>query len=393
MADAGVRIELIKFYFKLGLLYKDITTVLSVKHGITISERHLRRILNINGLSRHKDYSDVANVLLFISNELNHSGQLHGYRWMHAKCLANGLRVRKEDVRLILSALDPNGCQARKARRLNRREYFAKGPNFIWHIDSYDKLKPYGFCINGCIDGFSRNIVWLFVYHNSSDPRIIGGYFISTVEKLNGVPTLVRGDMGTENCYVKSFQRFLRRNRQNEEVNENAFIEGASTHNQRIECWWGHFRKQCAEFWIDLFQRIRNNGYFSGDILDKGILQFCFMGMIQDEMDEVVKVWNMHLIRPTRNCVMPSGRPTVMYQTPTLYGTQNYQSFVPMEDIDTCRAECLFRETYPCDKEIFDLCAFIMEEERLAFPTDPYEGLDLYLFLRNNIRQDLENLQ
>ncbi|KAL3877105.1 hypothetical protein ACJMK2_034860 [Sinanodonta woodiana] len=129
MADAGVRIELIKFYFKLGLLYKDITTVPSVKHGITISERHLRRILNINGLSRHNDYSDVANVLLFISNELNHSGQLHEYRSMHVKCYSNGLKVRKEDVRLILSALDPNGCQARKARRLNRREYCAKGPN------------------------------------------------------------------------------------------------------------------------------------------------------------------------------------------------------------------------------------------------------------------------
>lgn len=89
---------------------------------------------------------------------------------------------------------------------------------------------------------------------------------------------------------------------------------------------------------------------------------------------------------------MPSGRPAVMYQIPTLYGTRNYQCGVPMEDIDACRADCLFRETYPCEKEIFDLCAFIMNEERLAFPTDPYEGLDLYLVLRNNIGQDLENL-
>ncbi|KAL3886728.1 hypothetical protein ACJMK2_026706 [Sinanodonta woodiana] len=175
MVNVGVRIELIKFYFKLGLLYNAFITVRSVQHAITISQSHLRRILILNWLSSHKDYSDVANVLFCISNELNHSGQLHGYRWMQTKCLANGLKFRQENVRLILSALDPNGCQARKAR-LNRRAYFAKRLNFIWHIDSYDKLKPYGFCINGCIDGFPRNIVWLYVYHTFSDPIIIGGH-------------------------------------------------------------------------------------------------------------------------------------------------------------------------------------------------------------------------
>ena len=37
------------------------------------------------------------------------------------------------------------------------------GPNFIWHIDGYDKLKPYGFCIHGAVDGYSRRILWLEV--------------------------------------------------------------------------------------------------------------------------------------------------------------------------------------------------------------------------------------
>jgi hypothetical protein len=35
------------------------------------------------------------------------------------------------------------------------------GPNFAWHADGYDKLKPYGFPIHGCIDGFSRRLIWL----------------------------------------------------------------------------------------------------------------------------------------------------------------------------------------------------------------------------------------
>ena len=29
-----------------------------------------------------------------------------------------------------------------------------QGPNYIWHVDAYDKLKPYGMSISGCIDGY-----------------------------------------------------------------------------------------------------------------------------------------------------------------------------------------------------------------------------------------------
>ena len=30
-------------------------------------------------------------------------------------------------------------------------------------MDGFDKLKPYGFPIHGCIDGFSRKLLWLEV--------------------------------------------------------------------------------------------------------------------------------------------------------------------------------------------------------------------------------------
>ena len=69
-----------------------------------------------------------------------------------------GLVVDKETVRLILKTLDPEGVERRSRRRLKRRKYYAKGPNYIWHIDGYDKLKPFGFCIHGAIDGYSRRV-------------------------------------------------------------------------------------------------------------------------------------------------------------------------------------------------------------------------------------------
>ena len=44
--------------------------------------------------------------------------------------------------------------RAVKDRQIYEGIYFLfQGPNFLGHIDGYDKLKAYGFAIHGCIDG------------------------------------------------------------------------------------------------------------------------------------------------------------------------------------------------------------------------------------------------
>jgi hypothetical protein len=50
--------------------------------------------------------------------------------------------------------LDTEGVKCRRRARIVRRRYTSPGPNFVWHVDGYDKLKPYGFEIHGCIDGY-----------------------------------------------------------------------------------------------------------------------------------------------------------------------------------------------------------------------------------------------
>jgi len=275
MVNVNDRDFFVRLYFDIGMLYKDIVFVLSEKHGITISQRHLKR--RLAGLNlRRRRYTNLANVVEFIKEEMNGSGQLHGYRIMFAKCKDRGLQVRKEDVRLILQVMDPEGVQMRVSRRLVRRAYFAQGPNFIWHIDGYDKVKPYGLCISGCIDGYSRKIIWLNVYNTNNNPRIIGGYFLEAVKESGGCPRIVRGDCGTENGIVRDFQRFFQHN-----SSGNAYIDGASTANQRIESWWGFLRRECMQFWIELFRDLQDEGLYSGDFLDKNLVQFCFMAVIQ----------------------------------------------------------------------------------------------------------------
>jgi len=77
---------------------------------------------------------------------------------------------------------------------LHRREYISRGPNFIWHVDSYDKLRPYGICImplNGAIDGFSRKMLWLNAYYTSNDHAVVCGYFMETVGYVHLTVALV----------------------------------------------------------------------------------------------------------------------------------------------------------------------------------------------------------
>ena len=47
----------------------------------------------------------------------------------------------------LLREIDPDGIAMRRRRRLKRRVYESPGPDYCWHMDGYDKLKPYGFAI------------------------------------------------------------------------------------------------------------------------------------------------------------------------------------------------------------------------------------------------------
>jgi hypothetical protein len=87
--------------------------------------------------------------------------------------------------------------EIRSRRRLRRHLYFNPGPNHTWHTHCLmliDKLKPYGISISGCIDGFSMCIVWLEAAPSCSDPRVIGHFYLNTVETLGGCPITLRFD-------------------------------------------------------------------------------------------------------------------------------------------------------------------------------------------------------
>lgn len=60
---------------------------------------------------------------------------------------------------------------------------------------------------------------------------------------------------------MEQLQRFFHRN-----ISHSAgSINGPSTHNPWIEFFSGILSKECSQFWIKVFNHIRDDGYFTGD--------------------------------------------------------------------------------------------------------------------------------
>ena len=96
-----------------------------------------------------------------------------------------------------------------------RHRYYAQSPNYVWHVDGYDKLKPYSFCIHGAIDGYSRRILWLEVLNSNNSSGVIAKYYLDALANLGVCPRLLRCDSGTENAKLSVLQHFFRYNDMN----------------------------------------------------------------------------------------------------------------------------------------------------------------------------------
>ena len=386
------RDDLIVKYFRLGMKYTEILMYLASLHGIQLSLRQLKRIVAKRGLFRRKNYSSTDEVVEAIERELNSSGNSIGYRAMHQRLQTDyGLVVRRDAVRRVLRVLDPEGVEARLRHRLRRRTYRGKGPNRTWHIDGYDKLKPFGFCIHGCIDGYSRRIMWLEVGPSNNNPAIICQYFLDCVKQVNCTPQIIRSDKGTENTNIAAVQRFFRRAHQDEFGGNKSFIYGKSVSNQRIEAWWSFLRRECADWWINYFRNARERGiYNDGNNIHVECLKFCFSDLIQKELHRVARLWNLHKIRPSTNADSPHGRPDTIYHIPRTTATRDYGNQVSEEDIEVAIEMCAVqRPISGCSREFSELAEILMEENRLVQPHNKDEAEQLYLILLRLI--EIEN--
>lgn len=308
---------IIKCFYE-GYPYNSILLFLK-NYGIQMCIRTLKTKIKSYGLSRKPEVSRnlYSQVVSAIQTEIQGPGSMSGYRAMwHTLRMKYHLNVNRSVVMNALRETDPDASEERKGRRLKRRSYVSAGPNDCWHIDGYDKLKPYGFPVHACIDGYSRRIIWVQVLTSNNDPIIIAKLYLQHINELGGCPKRVRSDCGTENVILAAMQCYLRKEGADRYAGKNAHIYGTSPSNQRQEAWWSYYRRHRSNWIINFFKEMVDNGETNpSDFLEKSCLQFCFAELIQEDLDEVKAHWNTHRIRKSGYGSVP-GRPNELFCFP-----------------------------------------------------------------------------
>ena len=374
-------------YFQDGLTYMEIIEFLRVKHEFIVSLSTLKRWLRKRGIKKRSLLSNRCSdesLCEAVQSELDGSSSDLGYRRIHKLVTNKGIICRRNDVRKVIKMLDPQGTELRAKRRMRRRKYYASGPNYVWHIDGHDKLKPYGFSIHGCIDGFSRKIIWLEVGTTNKMPEVVAKYYLDAVSNIQGIPQKIKADDGTEHSLIQPIHLYLG-SVANPNVDFNSFSIVTSPRNQRIEAYWSFLQRDKIGWWKRFFRDLFDNDMLStDDPVAMDCIRYCFMYLIREDLISIASDWNAHIISKSRTNSGPRGRPNCMFHLPHLYDTTDFSLPIEQSEVDE------FYPTVRCDVRDFspefeEFASIIMTENGLQKPTNPTEGLILYTFLMQKI--------
>ncbi|XP_033747511.1 uncharacterized protein LOC117332637 isoform X2 [Pecten maximus] len=357
--------ELMLKYARQNMTYKEISLLLAKETNLQLGPDAIRKRLRRTGTQSRKGNTahtviEVKNIIQALLPDLPST---IGYRQMTCILRQKQVNIPRDTVMKIMRELDPIGVDIRRRRRINRRIYRTMGPNHVWHVDGYDKLKPYGFPIHGCIDGFSRKILWLKVGPTNNDPEVIAFNFAQCVDELKGCPMVLQADPGTESGIMGSLQCLFRHTSNASFSGIRSYRVVRSIFNQRIEAWWSVMRRQQCEWWISFFKDlVEFGGLHKGTINEMHCIRYCFMPLLQMDLDHLMDRWNNHYISHSRQAACPGGRPAVLYRLPEASGFQECLQALQEEDIAFAYAKTRLASRSGCPQ--FDIRAHAIFQQK-----------------------------
>ncbi|KAL2089875.1 hypothetical protein ACEWY4_014563 [Coilia grayii] len=269
----------IQHLLSLGMNWQSIATCLGMSSRTLY--RH-RQLLGIQPLT----YTTMSNEdLNIVVRDILQSTTNAGERYVHGSLRARGIHIQRWRVRISLQEIDPIGRSFRRRRTIRRRIYSVSGPNMLWHIDGNHKLVRWRMVFHGCVDGFSRAIIYLACLNNNRATSVLE-LFMEGIQAF-GMPSRIRCDHGMENTAVARFTLYNR--------GLNSVITGRSVHNQRIERLWAELNRVVSFHFSNIFQFIEEHNVLDSlNELHLFCLHYIYLPRIQRAATEFQNQWNHH---------------------------------------------------------------------------------------------------
>ncbi|KAE8227693.1 hypothetical protein CF326_g7405 [Tilletia indica] len=242
------------------------------------------------GLSKGRNAMDMDSLCTAIRDVRNMGTGEAGERCMIGALTAIGVSVSRAKIRAAVRLLDPFPVAPRWRTALQRRTYYVPFVNSLWHLDGHHKLIRWRIVIHGCIDGKSRIVTYMRAHSDNTEASVTRCF----EEAVNvwGTPSRVRADFGGENVGVKQWME------QRRGLGRGSFIQGSSTHNQRIERLWVDLQRLTTDKYKRVFEHLEAERLLDvSNPIHLWALHFIFLPQLNHALDHFAELWNHHPMR------------------------------------------------------------------------------------------------
>ena len=179
-----------------------------------------------------------------VQKEINEPSKLLGYRALNPKLrMQHEVQVPRRLVHEMLQNEDPKGlefCRPSSKKKERKRLFSCNGPLNAVSLDGHEKLYGYQnwtfpLGVYGCLDTYSRKVLFLSVCYSNSNPMIIGRKYLQFLHEVRTLLRFIWIDCGTGK--IATTQTYLSSNVSDLDDPVDSVIYGPSTTN-KIERWW-----------------------------------------------------------------------------------------------------------------------------------------------------------